>query len=403
MKRIAYALIIALVVFLIVYLGYKLRYQGDPAAPGNSTSTSQSGGGFPSDQIAPIGSVATSSDAEDTSVEDILASEALFGKVFDRPVSSYQVTPSSTIVFVEPDGKIGIASGTVIESLSASSIPTMLRSSISHDGSKVMVVLGASSEQASVYDTKTRVWELLPKDAQQPVWSPRGQEVAYLSYKTNGTVDLIALNLQPTKHTSRTLLTFTGYDLRLDWENPDVITISEKSTARIPTSVWLYNIRTRTLTTVARNERGSETIWDPSATQGLVFVASAQQRGGRLLLRSSAGETESNFNLLTLPQKCLFVPSGPTTLFTAPSTSMICGIPRNAAIFAAAEIPDIYNKWGLYTTDDIYRINLDNANIELLRSQDNETLDVSQLSIASSTLFFVNRYDNGLYFLKLTK
>ncbi len=404
MKRLLYAFIIILIVFLIIYLGFKLGYKSNPISQTNSTSTTGQTGGFPSDQNAGIGSSSSSTLGEGTSVEDVLTSEVLFGKVLDRPVSSYQVTPSSTIVFVEPDGKIGVASGTVVETLSSSPIPNLLRSSISYGGEKALVIIGSNSEQASIFDTKTRVWELLPKDAREPVWSPRGQEVAYLSYRVDGAVDLIALNLQPAKHTSRTLLTFNGYDLRLDWKNPDVITISERATTKVPTSAWLFNIKTKTLTTVARDEKGSETIWDPSATVGLALTSNAPYPGGYLTLRSNTGVIKSNFSLLTLPAKCLFAPSATSSLqFTVPSAYLICGIPRNYNAIMGADIPDIYNKWGFYGADDLYRINLSNANIELLRSKDDESLDVLKLSVVSSTLFFVNRYDNYLYFLKLPK
>src|SRR5690349_15873208 len=98
MKRILYAASIVLIVFLIVYLGFKLGYKGTPVSPnGNTTSTSGqvSMGNFPSDQGAPIGSQSTSTSEEPTSVQDILSDEVVFGKAIDRKISSYQVTPSS--------------------------------------------------------------------------------------------------------------------------------------------------------------------------------------------------------------------------------------------------------------------------------------------------------------------
>lgn len=51
----------------------------------------------------------------------------------------------------------------------------------------------------------------------------------------------------------------------------------------------------------------------------------------------------------------------------------------------------------LFTSDDIYKINLATNAVNPIWSDQTQNMDVSNMKIFNGTLFFVNRYDQKLY------
>jgi hypothetical protein len=90
------------------------------------------------------------------------------------------------------------------------------------------------------------------------------------------------------------------------------------------------------------------------------------------------------------------------TLITSTTTlNLYCAVPRDQDTFGVARLPDEYDQKMLFTADDFYRINTTSGALSTVFSNTNLTLDATDLKIANGILFFVNRYDQKLYAIKL--
>jgi hypothetical protein len=74
-------------------------------------------------------------------------------------------------------------------------------------------------------------------------------------------------------------------------------------------------------------------------------------------------------------------------------------VPRNQNVLAASPLPDLYDQKGLFTSDNIYRINISSGNIDTLFNDQNQNIDVSKIKIFNNNLYFINRLDQKLYSL----
>ena len=66
-----------------------------------------------------------------------------------------------------------------------------------------------------------------------------------------------------------------------------------------------------------------------------------------------------------------------------------------------SHLPDDYNQMSLFTSDDIYRINLQSGAIDTTFKDPTQNMDISDVKLFNQTLFFVNRYDQKLYGVQL--
>jgi hypothetical protein len=65
-------------------------------------------------------------------------------------------------------------------------------------------------------------------------------------------------------------------------------------------------------------------------------------------------------------------------------------------------VPDEYYKRGIFTSDDIYKIDLEEGTASLLLSS-SKNFDVQNPVLFGGTLFFLNRSDNKIYSLEIPK
>ena len=214
--------------------------------------------------------------------------------------------------------------------------------------------------------------------------------------------------------------------MAVSWADGNDLALVSRPSAYTDGSALVFNIVKKALSPIVINRLGLEAAWNSatsSPVSGLIFFTSQSQRGGRLQLVNLQGDVLQNISFLTLPTKCAFgttvqasSPSiaGSTSTVTStivavastttPLTSaagLFCAIPRDQDTLSYYDLPDAYEQHQIFTSDDLYGVNVMNGHIETIFNDQTQSFDMSNVSVTGSSLFFVNRYDQKLYAIKI--
>jgi len=409
MKRYLYILIGIIVIAAVAIL---LLFVWRNAHSGASTATTNGATGslpITGTQSAPSSgntsgtgtALGTPSSASSTTSE----SATSFGIVDNDPTINYFVDAQNNIFGIKTDGTIEEITNGQSSELSSSTIDEIISANFSYDGKKVLVLYGNQNDpQAAVFDIASGTWTALPSGLLEAQWSPNSYEVAYLSPGKTGTV-LATFNVASPAKAPVALTNVNAQDLTIQWLTPTQILLADKPSAEVGTSLLLWNTKTQTLSPVIFEQDSLETIWvgSTSSTQplGLVFTGS-DGSGYALQLDTLAGSALQTLSFMTLPSKCLFnVEGGGAATSTSSSPILYCGIPRDQTTFESAHLPDDYDQMALFTSDDIYKINILTGATDVLWSDQTQNIDTSDLKFFNGNLFFINRYDQKVYALTL--
>ncbi|RJQ29799.1 hypothetical protein C4571_00805 [Candidatus Parcubacteria bacterium] len=320
-----------------------------------------------------------------------------FGLVAENSVANFFVNPDNSIFLVQPDGQVAEVREGKSTVLSSSLIANLRKAIFSYDGKMLLVLFGEkNSPQASVFEIGTRSWSpiaIYPEDA---VWSPSTHELAYLTEKGGvATVSLLLVGDQKAK--PRDLLTLHAFDLTLQWPQSQQIFLLEKGSSVSQASAWKLDVKTKEFVPVVLDKVGFQSAW--SGDLGLVLSGNETGRGGTLVLSDNKGTVLRELNFLTLPIKCTFSGSSvQAATGTIPTAGYLdCATPRGEKAFRLNPIPDAYERMALFTTDDFYRINLNDGTISAILTDSSRDVDGFMLRAVNGRLFFVNRYDQKLY------
>ena len=392
-------LLIAIVIVLLIIVGVGLffLFSGPKAAPSGTPSSGQTGS-------LPSAGTQTGSNSSGTSAGSTPTGTMLgknFGIISTDQIIDYSVNAANAVTAVKQDGTIiQIASGktTVISSIV---MPTIQNAGFSYDGKKVLVSFGdPSNPQASVFDIAAKKWSPLPAGLQSPAWSPVDYRIAYLKSGAQGTETLATIDASKANPAPVSLLTVHMQDLALAWPTKNQIALYTKPSMYVAGSAWIYDLQKTALTTIASEVPGLamafNASWTSSAPIGLAFSDSPADFNATLSLVNITGAAARQLKLITLPSKCLFASMSAGTS-TVATPYLFCGGPRDQATFTNAHLPDDYNQMALFTSDDVYRINLQSGSIDTVFNDSAQSADVSDMKLFNGTLFFINRYNQELY------
>jgi hypothetical protein len=328
-----------------------------------------------------------------------------FGALSNGPVLDYFIGAQNNITAIEPSGAIvSIANGQAA-TINSSTINDIISARFSYDGKKILVNFGdPSMPQSSIFDLTSKTWAALPQGLQSPQWSPTNYQIAYFVNAAGGRITLATIDASNLKKAGVAITSLHAADLALQWPTKNEFILSDKPSSQNAGSIWAFNSLTGTLTVLDDQTPGAESIWSNTTTAplGLVFYDGAQGTGSILQLESLSGTTPVQpLNFLTLPSKCIFNSERTATSTTATTSSaylaLYCGIPRTSSGFSSAQLPDDYETMALFTSDDIYKINTQTGSTQVLWSDQDQNMDVSDVKYFNNALFFVNRYDQRLY------
>lgn len=422
MKRFLYIIICIIIIAVVAILVLFLWRNAHPAVttttgittgslPNTGTQSNASSSGTSGNGTSGGGAGGTSS-AISSSTSGGATS---FGVVDSDPTLNYFVDAQNNLFGVKTDGTIEEITNGQSSELSSSSTANIISANFSYDGKKILLLSGNQNDpQASVFDIASRTWTVLPTGLVGAAWSPTNYQVAYLASAKTGTT-IATFDVSNPKKPPVALVTVTMQDISLQWPTSGDILLADKPSAQVGTSLLLWNAKMKTLSPLVFEENGLETMWtgSTSSTQplGLIFSGDSGGGGYSLQLDSLTGNLLETLSFVTLPSKCLFntnTETGPVTIAasstTATSTNtsypaLYCGIPRDQSSFESASLPDNYDQMALFTSDDIYKINVLTGATDVLWSDQSQNVDASDLKFANGNLFFINRYDQKVYAL----
>lgn len=414
MKKLVYLLIIVAAVAVVVLLGYFLRYRAEEPAPGGTTPKT---GSLPDAETAPKttnGKTAATTTAggqtggqnigEQTQQPQVRPGEQKFGVIAQNPVAEYFVDEENNVIMVQPDGKVVKVSRGETSVISSSEISGLSEAKFSHDGKHILVAFGSGqTPEHSIFSIENKTWSPLEAGIKSPAWSPYDNRIAYIK-EVGGANAIFTADPSIARTKPQEIIKLNTEDVRLIWLSPQKLVIADKGSVFSGGSLWLLDIKTKTLSQVVRENLGLDYKWSGEALLGLVFKTDLSRRGGVLALYDASGNLVTNLSILTMPSKCGFdVVPGQTngTSTAAASKFLYCAIPANTDLLKTKTLPDEYQKRAFFTKDDFFKIDLRDGSVSGVFSGEN--VDVDNLKVFGGNLFFINRMDGKLYAISLEK
>jgi hypothetical protein len=407
MKRLLYVLGIIAVIAVVILLGYFLRPQdgGEPAgeAPNNNGLTLPPTNSNPPPSLGGLPSTGGSSGSGESG-----ATSKSFGVVAQNPVLDYAITGKNEVLLVEPTGLVVRIRDGKAEVLSSSPFEDVARAGISADGEYVFVEYGEVRPLVALFDVEAREWNALEEDVHGPTWSPSGHRIAFVSRAdTTGPSVIATFDAAQGPATARPIVKLHIQDAVLAWPQENALLLQEMSSGQVPGTAVLIDIPTRTASVIAHNQLGLMVNWSPYRNEGLLFRTNENLRGGAMFLYTNNGSVKREFQIVTMPSKCVFSDIEPTSTSSKLASTVICGVPVSSAVIQSRYMPDSYLKNGFFMPDSLYRIDLETGAVDNLLLAagviEDYSLDVVSPKVFNDTLFFVNRFDERLYGLALPK
>lgn len=316
----------------------------------------------------------------------------------DQPIFDYWVfssTPTSTVAtstnkifYLSQDGKIfELKEDAKSEAVALDPIENIQTVKSSSDGKRIIIKYGdIISPQFIIFNSETKIFEVLPGNIAAAAFSPDAKKIAYLD-KTSGNLtikDLVGAKPQTVK-----ILTISQKDFDLEWTLPEKIILTPKPSAFYPASTWSIDIKKKTITPLGTEANGLIINWAAGGKMGLKFSSRLEGRGGSLYLINEQGLNQAELvGIMTLPEKCF-----------VSELQIYCGFPNN--ISNNTVLPDDYLKRQVYFRDSFFQIDVAKNSISEIFDGLDKNIDAINLKLVNNKLFFINRYDNMLYQLEL--
>jgi hypothetical protein len=318
-------------------------------------------------------------------IQDLPQTPKLSALIKNPAVAYWINSVTGAVYYLNPAGQVIRKTDTGEETVNSQTLDKLNSVVASPDGTFAIAKFNYPNQPIfSIFNTVTSGWQPLPENTVAVAWASNSQQLAYLENK-NSSGGLKILNVVSQK--TQEILKFSQAEAQLYWVKPFVIYLSNSAaSADYPASLWSIDLRKKTLQPLIREENGLVFNWSANGDLGLKLNNSQGQP--KLSLIDDQGSVLKEFTFVTLPEKCVFE-----------SRKLYCAVPQflRDNLF----LPDDYYKKAVYFRDDIYLIDIDTATATLLLSGDENLIDAQQLTIRNGELFFLNRYDNLIYRLRL--
>lgn len=360
-----YKILIILVVIVVVAIGVYLSWKKIIGPPGEN--------GEPLPQVPPSTSP--------TGVN--------LKKISEQSVFDFWVVPDTgEIYYLTPDGKILSAKDGPDLEISTQTINALNFIEVEPGNQKILAAFGSPrTPQWGIFDLIDKVWRPLPADITNATWGAKENELIAI-LKTQDGLNLATVDLSKTPPSHKTLIKdFRFKDVRFALAAPERLIITELPSANHAGRVWQLDLKTLTSNLLLAPENGLTLGW--SQDKNIVFKFSSEN--GFSLFNQNFQEAAPMF-FSTLPSKC-------ETLGTS---TIYCFVPQD--IPDDVVLPDDYFQNKFYSVDDLYKINLETDETKkFFTSNENgaPAIDGKKPKALNSGLYFMNRYDNYLYELKL--
>jgi len=172
------------------------------------------------------------------------------------------------------------------------------------------------------------------------------------------------------------------------WDNESQITLTTKASSDINGHMFFLNTTNGSLTSIIQNSKGLTTRIDGN----VVLYSEHQGQVPRLFWYRQTDEKIKEAPISTLAEKCTFDPTDENIIF--------CAVPTN---LSTGNLPDSWYQGVTHFNDEIWRINIETRQTELLVNSDNniDTIDLI-VDKNAENLLFRNKTDNTLWLYRLS-
>ena len=338
-----------------------------------------------------IGQQPTASNQQSTTGEQQPAAAQKLKILSDQPIFDYWIysTSSEQVFYVNQEGKIfKIKEDGNDEAITSEPIENLQTIKSSSDGKRVFIKSGdLVSPKFTIFNSETKIFELLPENITAAAFSPDAKKIAYLETKAIQS-DLIIKDLVNLKQKPSWIISISQKDFDLDWISAEKIVLVPKSSAFYQASAWVIDTKKKTVSPLGAEVNGLMIKWSSNGKIGLQFSSQSEGREGRLNLINEQGLVQAGLDFITLPDKCLI--SDP---------KIYCAIPTS--IPAKTVLPDDYLKRAVYFRDALYQIDISQNSLSGIFTETEPAIDAARLNLLDNKLLFINRYDSRLYSLEI--
>lgn len=293
--------------------------------------------------------------------------------------------------YLTPEGKAFAAKEGPDLEISKQPVGALNRMEPSPSGKSVLAAFGdPSAPRWGIFSVIDTVWHPLPREILNAAWGKSDDELIVLMESGENRA-LARANVSKTPPAYQTILNDVRLnDVRLTFRpSPEALFIAELPSARVPSRVWLLDLsaRTPTINTIFSPERG---------------LSISAPRGSSLLFTVTGGEKfrildNVNFGVAfpvpfsSFPEKC-----------GVSYPLIFCFSPRNLS--SQTLLPDDYFEGKVFTTDTLYVMNTETETVTAVLESGADgvpPIDAKNPAYAGGSIYFINRYDNYVYELKL--
>lgn len=256
---------------------------------------------------------------------------------------------------------------------------------------------GGMDSQLSVLDINNQKAKNLNENIRTATWSPDGEKIAFyysdgpFEYKAGvkenqyiGTFDKDLLK-------EKLLFNFRmSNDSILSWATPSSMYISQKPSGHVEQDILAFDLE-KTIFNSFVSGNGLIIKWDKLGNYGLLFSTDSFGQSPALKLINKEGVSLATFPKLTLPEKCVFSSKDPV---------LYCAVPESIEIGAGVVWPDDYLQGTFNTREEIYKINLQSMEAELVIQAVFEIKGID-LSPDEANLLFYDKRSKALYALDI--
>ncbi len=384
-KTIIYAGIVAGVILALYFIW--TFFVPKPAPPTTTTSTGQTGS-------LPQGTTtgATGGAAGATTTTGIGTSTLpIVMKISDHDVFKYWLDKNSgEVKYISNDGEVLVAGSGQNSTESNQTLSGLNTVEPSLDGSKVLVSFGGQSNPRwAVYNSGDGSWSSLPQTLINVVWGANTNQL--IGVTTNaGSYALSYVDLSKNPPMVKVIVpNFYMSGANLAFHASTTLIVTEEPSASYAASVWEMNLKNLSLNEILSPQSGLYAI--PTSNGSLIY----ENTGNGSITINTDTLASFKFPFPTLPDKC-------DSSATPSSSDLYCFSPTN--ITSNLVMPDDYLERAFYSVDVLYDYNpaTGNTNSVLLSGAPNvPIMDAKDVTVWNGNLYFINRYDNSLYQVRL--
>lgn len=326
--------------------------------------------------------------------------------ISDNPVFDYwaHIIPAAAsssakteYYYITPEGEILEANEKEDTPIATQPITDLQSITPNQDGSRILVAFGnINNPQFSILNIVDRSWQPLPTSVRAADFSPDGTQLALLS-STDGKNDLIIqdLTLQPKAKRlgSKTILSLYEKGLILRWPNQNQIILSDRPSAVILGATWQVDIKKATINSLASDANDSVIQWSKRGTEGIRYIIDQNQNPSISIIDNS-GNVTNQLDIITFPDKCAFA-----------ENDLFCSTPNSLGTGSLQDILDTYLQKNAYFEDALYHLKRTaegNYATQKITAY-GRPIDAVHLTPENDKVFFINRLDQKLYSLDLSK